>query len=134
MIVLPDNPPHKIRELCEEVFDLSHSKPIWTFRDKIYNPHGIPISNDMLVHEAVHADQQGENPATWWDKYFQNGKFRFAQELAAYRAQYAFASTVIKDRNKLARYVHEMARDLSGSLYGHCCSHSEALRLIKDVE
>lgn len=131
MNIVADNPPHNIRELCEQVFDLGKTKPVFTFRDAIYNPHGIPITKDMVVHEATHTEQQGENPATWWDRYFTDAQFRFEQELAAYRNQYQFSKTAIKDRNRLFRYLHEMAGDLAGPMYGNLVTHSEALTLIK---
>jgi len=127
-----DNPPHNIRELCEGAFDLSGAVPVFTFKDTIHNPHQAVISDHLVAHEAVHTKQQGEEPVKWWWNYLQDPEFRFAQELEAYRAQYAFAKGQIKDKNRLNKFLWSLAGDLSGSLYGGLSTHTEALRKIKD--
>lgn len=133
MKIVNSNPPFNIRELCEDLFDVKDTKCVWTFGDTIFNPHGGNVDPLMELHEAVHADQQGDSPATWWDKYFRDEKFRFEQELEAYRMQYKHAALKIKDRNQRFRYLNALAVDLSSPIYGSLCTTSEARKLIKDM-
>lgn len=131
MNISTDNPPHNIRELCEEVFDLTNVLPMWTFGDTIYNPHHMDIDKAQLVHEAVHTKQQGEKPAEWWDRYLSDAQFRFDEEALAYHAQYRLLNEILKDRNQLARLLHILAADLAGPMYGKLSTHQEARALIK---
>ena len=96
-----ENPPHRVRQLCEKVFNLTGTKPIFCFGDTIYNPFNAEVDAFLMAHEVVHSKQQGEDPKAWWKKYLLDKKFRFAQELQAYRVQYKVMKDVIKDRNKL---------------------------------
>lgn len=133
MKISTDNPPHNIRELCEEVFDLTGKIPVWTFRDTIYNPHNAPIDKPLAAHEATHCLQQGDSPATWWDRYFTDEQFRFEQEVEAYRNQYQEAKKHIKDRNQLYRYLRVLAGDLASPMYGSICTVQQAIDKIKVI-
>ena len=128
-----ENPPFKIRELSEENFDLKKVLPVWTYGDTIYNPHQQIINRVLLEHEKIHQKQQGDKPAGWWHKYFNDDKFRFEQELEAYRHQYQFVKSFIKGRNDLFNFLKAIAGDLSGSMYGNMCSLQEAIAMIKNV-
>lgn len=132
MNILEENPPYKIRELCEELFDLKYAKPVWTYGQTLYNPHRAIIDRALARHEETHSKRQGEHPAEWWDTYFQDNIFRFKEELAAYREQYKIAKEDIRDRNQLNDYLQRIAVDLSSDMYGSMCSHSQAKKLIKD--
>src|SRR3990167_2140295 len=57
---------------------------VFTYGNKIYIPSGKSLSDDLLVHEAIHTKQQNGKPDEWWDKYIVDTKFRFDQELEAY--------------------------------------------------
>lgn len=127
----PQDPPHNIRELCEQQFDLTNHKPVWTYGDTIYNPHLKELDGAIVTHEEVHEQQQGKAPAQWWTDYLEDPNFRFSQELAAYQAQYQFAKAAIKDRNQLAKYLYAIASDLSGGMYGRLFTLDECMRLIK---
>ena len=131
MKVSTNNPPYRVREKCEEVFDLTDIVPIFAFGDTIYNPHGAHVDPILIAHETVHQHQQGEDPKQWWDDYLEYPKFRFRQELQAYRVQYRFIKKTVKDRNTVAKLLHMIATDLSGEMYGGMCSHSEAIKMIK---
>lgn len=132
MRIIFDNPPHKIRELCENYFDLSKVLPIWTYGEFIYNPHKQPINNLLLEHEKVHSKQQGESPAHWWTNYFENKDFRLSQEVEAYHRQYQIVKPLIKGRNELFNFLKAMAKELSSPMYGNMCSLQEAIGFIKN--
>ena len=131
MKISTENPPKNIRGLCEFHFDLKGVKPVFTYGDTIYNPHGGFVDAGLEAHELVHAIRQGEDPEAWWVQYFKDPKFRFDEELKAYRVQYGYMHNFIKDRNELARFLMRIAGDLSGTMYGSMCSQSEAMKLIK---
>ena len=126
-----ENPPYNIRELCEANFDLRKIKPVWVYGDTLYNPHQMPINKVLLEHEKIHSKQQGDKPAEWWHNYFNNDKFRFEQELEAYRHQYHFVKGFVKGRNDLFNFLKLIASDMSGKMYGNMCSLQEAICLIK---
>lgn len=132
MKILFENPPYQIREKCQKKFDLTGTIPAYVFGDTIYNPQKADLDPLLLAHETVHIHQQGDNPEQWWDDYLAYDKFRFRQELQAYRVQYKVAKEVVKDRNDMARLLHAIAGDLSGAMYGSMCSRSEAKKLIKE--
>lgn len=98
------------------------------YKDTIY--HSLPLDPSVIVHENVHLLRQGKDPDTWYENYIRNSKFRFGEELLAYRAQYDYLKDVIKDRNEVARELFRLASDLSGKMYGNVVSHREALKLI----
>lgn len=85
----------------------------------------------LEAHEIVHTKQQGDSPAEWWERYFEDPTFRFGQELEAYKAQYKFILSTVKDRNAQFRWLNKFATDLAGSMYGALVSKTDAMRLIK---
>src|SRR3990167_169806 len=97
----------------------------------IYCGDKANLSTDVIVHESVHLARQEKDPVGWWTRYVKDKEFRFGEEVLAYHAQYDYLKNNVKDRNRLARYLFNLARDLSGSMYGNVVSHSEAMRLIK---
>lgn len=105
----------------------------FTYGDTIYIPSGksrTELDDSFIAHEEIHEKQQGADPEEWWDRYFADNKFRFEQELEAYQAQYKFFAKG-KDRNKSFLYLHKIAGDLSGDLYGNIVSYEKAKKLIK---
>lgn len=88
------------------------------------------ISSFLMVHEEVHMKQQGDNPEVWWDKYLTNTKFRFDQEVEAYRAEYRKICEMFK--NKAQKWFkHELAKQLSSPMYGSLVTISQAENLIR---
>jgi len=129
MEVLVAYPPN-IKEI-EAVFDLTGKKPFFAYGRKLYNPFNSPVDVMLMAHETTHQAQQGSDPKSWWDRYLSDNDFRLSQEIEAYQAQYKALIRNKKDGNKIARYVHQMACDLAGPLYGNLVTYSEAMNLIK---
>lgn len=127
MNIVVGNPPNF--ETIKKAFKLN-DYVVFTYGDTLYNPGGGEISNDLLEHERVHSQQQGDHPDIWWDKYMKSDEFRLAQEVIAYRKQYNVFKKTHKDRNAIARFVHRIARDLSGDIYGKIITYSDAEELI----
>ena len=97
----------------------------------IYCGDKANLSTDIIVHESVHLARQEKDPVQWWENYMKNKEFRFTEELIAYHTQYNYLKNNVKDRNRLARHLWRLAKDLSSKMYGNCVSHSEALKLIR---
>lgn len=104
---------------------------LFAYGNEIYNPDDMPVDPAQIAHEAVHSVQQGDNPEAWWDRYLFDPVFRCSQEVLAYQKQYQFAKKITKDRERLNKYLHALARDLSGEMYGSILTHSEAIQAIK---
>ena len=60
--------------------------------EKLYNPSGVEIPEDIIYHEQVHWRQQREfpSPAMWWQKWCLDKEFRKQQETEAFAHQWHF--------------------------------------------
>lgn len=125
MNVKNEKPP--IYDDAKAAFNFNEKTTIFTYGDTIFNPAGINVTLDLQAHEAVHERQQTgmhlhaklvkNGPKRWWKQYIKDADFRFQQELEAYRAQYKYIKTQIKDRNRLNEYLVALARELKGPMY-----------------
>lgn len=107
---------------------------VFTYGDTLYNPEAIQIPRDLMIHEETHAKQQEYNETVakiWWMKYIEDPEFRLSQELEAYRAQYKYICSIIKDRNARDRNLRTIAKILASPMYGSIISESEALKKLR---
>ncbi len=103
-----------------------------SFGDFLYADHR-PSLNLILEHEVIHMSRQKNSKfwaIFWWIKYIRNKKFRYAEELMAYRNQFKRIKERVKDRNERARILYALARDLSGDIYGNLKPFSEVVEEI----
>jgi hypothetical protein len=85
------------------------------------------LSDDLLIHELKHIEQQNRIGADKWvDKYLSNKNFRLNEEVEAYKAQIAF----IRDRNDKYKLKVDCAKNLSSDLYGDIISYEDALNAL----
>ena len=114
---------------------------VYAYGDKIYNPSGMNLPEEILVHEEVHMRQQMEyivvtpkqNPVeSWWERFIEDKYFRIAQEVEAYAVQYRFVCKRQKDRNIRNKVVLHYAKTLAGPIYGNCVSVMGARKMILD--
>lgn len=148
MEVKLEKPPDHIYKRAKEVFgtDVIDFERGTIFAYGKYIHAAKPIDRDFFIHESVHGNAQilynvGEKssnkessgPDAWWDRYFTDVKFRYDEEVKAYKAQYRFLKTIVKDRNAQNRYLMTYAEDLSGPMYGNMVGFSEASKLIKNL-
>lgn len=124
--------PPNIREI-EAVFDLTGKKPVFTYGKVLFNPHDCTVDQFLMAHEVTHTAQQGAvgGPIEWWERYLSDKEFRLKQEVEAYYAQFSLLKSSRKDRNRIAWYLHQIARDLSSPMYGSMCTLQEALKYIQ---
>lgn len=99
------------------------------YKDTIY--HSKPLDPSVIIHEQIHLNRQGKDADGWYESYIRDKKFRFGEELLAYRAQFSYLKAVTSDRNQVARHLFRLASELSGPMYGRVIGHREALKLIK---
>lgn len=116
-------------------FQINPSSVLFTYGDTIYNPGDAQITDDLMIHEQVHAKQQkhnDEDAALWWGKYLRDPEFRISQEVEAYAEQYKFLCRKIQNKQQRFELVKRMAEIMSGPLYGNCISFGSALFKIKE--
>jgi hypothetical protein len=120
--------PPNIAEI-REVFPLK-GRELFAYGDIIYNPSGLNIPNELIAHECVHQEQQGENVEDWWKKYLTDPAFRYIMELEAHQIEYQVFCDSEKDRNVRAKYLMAIASRLASPLYGKIVSLKEARKQI----
>jgi hypothetical protein len=98
---------------------------IFTYNGELYNPDGVHITSALLKHEEIHAAQQKQDDK-WWDKYLIDKTFRFAQELAAHKAEFR-EFRKHNNRELTAQMRYTIAQRLASPLYGRLCTLKEAL-------
>lgn len=106
----------------------------YSWGDTIYSPTGKVPSDDLLIHEATHANQQSHDPIAakiWWDKFMVDPEWRIEQEAEAFGEQLRWIRGRVKDRNTIARYVHQMSSSLASKMYGKAISYQDAMKKIK---
>lgn len=109
-----------------------HPNVVIAFADKIYSL--VDISDDLQVHEFTHNKQQRYSKfwgTIWWARYILSKKFRYSQELEAYRKQYRYVQKFYQ-AYKALEILKRIAGDLSGPIYGHLKEYDEALRDIQE--
>lgn len=128
MNIVTDYPPNF--ELLSKTFGIPRETNIvFTYGNTLYIPSGAKPDKPLLRHEETHAKQQSAiGPAVWWDKFIQDKDFRLAQELEAYRIQYA-AMFDLPARHRRA-YLDHISNDLAGFMYGTLMSPEQAKELI----
>ena len=129
--VIKENPPFLLKIVSAGM--KPEPTTIFPYSPYIYNPSGLDIPQDVMIHEAVHLKQQGENPKEWWEKYIIYKDFRFTQELEANQEQYKFACKVLKDRNQRAKSLLAIARNMSGEVYNLNVSINKIMEMIKNA-
>lgn len=115
-------------------FDIRGKGVVFTYGDTLFSPGGTGIPPHLMAHEEMHMVQQkapGMTPELWWEKYLNDDSFRLDQELEAYQCQFKFERPFLKDRNRKARFLHQLASALSSPIYGGIISYPEAYRLIQ---
>lgn len=110
-------------------------KPIlYAWGDVIFNPRGAMIPPELMIHEAVHQKQQGDDPEAWWRRYIEDERFRLAQEIPAHQAECRHLMDKLKDRNARYDAIHRIALRLSSPLYGSLMDYDHAKAAITSLD
>jgi len=124
-------------KLFKFLFPKADMKEVYlAFWKYIFMPKGVkecPVS--MVVHESVHLKQQGDSlvgALIWWVKYYFSKKFRYSQELEAYRTQVQwFDDTQNQPYKTRWLYRKEVAKILASNMYGNMVTEEEAFNQLK---
>lgn len=129
MLIKHEYPPN-YEEIQEHFPEADYdSGTLFTYGDTCYCRE---ITPDLIAHEEVHVKQQlAMGVEKWWGRYYVDVEFRLSQETEAYRAQWKWIESNIKDRNTRDRFFRHIVNALSSSLYNNLISYSEAFKLIK---
>jgi len=113
-------PPQGIYEKARDEFGVDFRKgAVFTVGDVIHC-ESFPLPDHLYEHEKVHVIQQSNYDGgyvEWWNRYFEDPYFRYTQELEAYRTQYKFFCSKVKDRNQRFKFLNHIATHLT-TLYG----------------
>jgi hypothetical protein len=130
MKIIHDFPPN-ISEIVK-VFKLEGFTPVFTYGDELYNPTGLPISEDLMIHEQTHEQQQKTlGKDQWWAMYLENPTFRLDQEVEAYRNQWIFLKSVLNRKGRQGA-LNFLSESLSSKMYGNIINKKEAKELIQN--
>lgn len=126
---MPMNMPNSVVKALSKIWNGNIPANIadicYCYGEVCYTPR--PLTKDLEVHEAVHSRQQGSDPDQWWRWYANDPKFRYSQELEAYRRQYQYIKST-QGRNKAFEAVKHFANDMSSPMYGNMCNAYTALQ------
>jgi hypothetical protein len=127
MIKVSSELPPNIEAIKAAFPEIDLTNAIFTYGDTVYNAKPTDLNGQIEVHESVHIKQQETGAEAWWNTYLSNETFRINQEAEAYRAQYNFVCSQIKDRNKRNKILVTMCCQLTelGEL-----TYAEASKLI----
>lgn len=124
MQVVHDVPP--MFDEIDAAFDVAGKDVLFAWGDRIYYPAGKPVPAELVAHEEVHSQRQGDDPAAWWRRYIADPAFRLAEEIPAHQAEFAAYCRGHTDRNHRAVRLHLLAQRLASTLYGSMISYPEA--------
>lgn len=130
--VSSQKPPEWILQAVKDKFDVDwESNIVFAYDGQIMTNGGI-VTEDLVAHETTHFDQQEKvgGSDNWWRKYLEDEKFRFEQELEAYRNQYQFIKMISRDQKFINNNLAFFAEALSGPIYGNMVSKDVAYNLI----
>jgi len=106
---------------------------IFSFGPELYNPYGVLISPEVMLHESVHSDRQGrgQDVLDWWERYITDAKFRLEEEVVAHRAEYIWLLTNGNRRERRIASKH-IALKLASPIYGPMVTPGMARKLIEE--
>ena len=123
--------PPNIKDIAEVFPDAKkRDDVIFTYGNKLHNPNGVILEEDLMVHEQTHSKQQGDDPKKWWDRYFIDERFRLEQEVEAYHNQFKYALENY-GRQRAREILRRASKELSSALYGNIIREYEAKERIK---
>ena len=136
MQIVNSEPPEWIMKGCLDKFRVNVESTVWTYGDTIYAPGHGTLPDHIIAHESMHEFQQAAyfhqgGKDAWWRRYLAEPRFRLEQEAEAYGVQYRFFCEHVKDRNRRALFLMQIAGHLSGPLYQVAISPLKARQLIE---
>lgn len=128
MNIIKAPPPNYAEIIAAFPFVATQRGVFFCYGGTIFNPDGFTLRPSLVAHEREHSKRQNGNPAAWWERYISDVEFRFNEELAAHRVEYASFSGLPRNQRRLE--LRQIARRLAGPLYGRLVSVREAKKMI----
>lgn len=111
-------------EKIDAAFHVAGKPVIFCFGDTIFNPMGVPVSRELMAHEEIHSERQGDDIIAWWERYLIDPGFRYQEELPAHVSEYrAYCKRHGSGRNK---YLNAIAARLASPLYDARVTYEQA--------
>lgn len=121
----------------DAAFNVRGKPVIYAWGDKIYNPMGVELTPELIAHESVHGQRQGNDIEGWWRRYIADPHFRLLEEIPAHVDE--FVSLCLQHRSKWVSqramrrtFAAHVARRLMAPLYGygHLMSFEDAKKAL----
>lgn len=114
----------EIYEKLHERFGVDWEKGIIiTYGDTVHCK--FPLSDDLLVHEQTHIDQQAKiGKEVFFEKYMSDSVFRLIQEVEAYQNQWKYIKSHYNHQYR--RFLKKKLSTDMANLYGNMCTKQEA--------
>lgn len=126
---IPMKMPKSVVEACAKIWEgtlpSNMASICYTYGETCYTPR--PLTKDLERHELTHTKQQGSDPDWWWIHFGNDPKFRYEQELEAYRVQYQYYKAV-HGKVKAFEFAKYLANDMASPMYGNMCTEHQALQ------
>lgn len=119
----------------DAAFNVAGRPVVFAWGDRIFNPAGGIVPPELLEHERVHGERQGDDVVGWWRRYIADRGFRFDEELPAHVAEFKALCDLRRpqwhsERNMRRTFAAHVARKLSAPLYGNLVSTDRAKALL----
>lgn len=135
MLELYERPPIW-REVVAK-FRIDPDAVFYAWGNTIYNPGRLKLTPSLIAHEGVHGLRQlGMGVEAWWRRYLDDDGFRLNEEIPAHRAEWfrferdSKMPGVPNPRTQRRWELKQIAKRLSGPMYGGMVTYAEAKRLI----
>jgi len=104
---------------------------LFAYGDTVFNPAGVDIPPELMVHEEVHSKQQADNPETWWTLYLADPEFRLDEEVEAHVAELNHINKIY-NRHQRRKALTVLAERLASPLYGSLITTKKAKAILKN--
>lgn len=81
---------------------------VFAYDKVIYHPGAGLLTAPLIAHEMKHFEQQGEDPAGWWDRYIADTAFRFEMELEAHQVEFKTYCQLHPRSDLRWKYLHRL--------------------------
>lgn len=111
----------------------SRTGVIFAWGGIIYKTGFRPLPPQLMAHEIVHCERQGDDPWPWWEKYLADVDFRREEEILAHIAELRCLVEGGASRPLRRRATMHVAKRLSSPLYNGMISLAEARKVLAEA-
>ena len=123
-----EKPP--VWDAVNAAFDLQGGE-IFCYGNIIYVPSGGALPPELIAHEKVHREQQGDDVDGWWELYIEDAEFRLEMEMEAHIKEYRVYCLRHKWPHDRKVYLVLLGGRLASPMYGGIITTEDAMAQIK---